>query len=99
MSITKPAGRSLTVGELIASLADVDERTPIDVTVGDEEGAVAPIVRVTASRFAAEIVVDSVDPEPLADLLADIVAGEYTLKQAKAEAVIVLRAAGYEVQA
>ena len=46
-----------------------------------------------------ESAVDSVESSPLLDLLADIVAGEYTLKQAKIAAAAALRAAGYEVRA
>jgi hypothetical protein len=98
MSITKPAGRSLTVGELIASLADVDERTPIDITAGIA-GESIPLLCVERIGRCIEIAVDVVESGPLLDLLAQIAAGEYTLKRAKAEAVDALRTAGYEVQA
>lgn len=99
MQITRPAGRGLTVGELREALADLPDLAPVNVLLGDEEGAAAPVVRVAATRFAAEIVVDSVDPADALDLLVEIVAGYYTLKQAKAEAILVLRAAGIELSA
>jgi len=98
MSITKPAGRSLTVGELVASLADVDEHAPIDVTAGIA-GESIPLLCVERVGQRVEIAVDSVDPDPLVDFIGELMSGGYTLKQAKAEAVEALRAAGYEVQA
>ena len=99
MQITTPSGRALTVGELRSALADLDDRAPVSVMLGGEEDAAAPVVRVAATRFAAEIVVDSVDPSGLISFVEDVVNGEYTLKQAKAEATLVLRAAGIEVSA
>jgi hypothetical protein len=99
MQITRPAGRSLTVGELREALATCPDNTPVNVLLGDEEGEVAPVLRVASTRFLAEIVVDSVDPTDALDLLYAIAQGEYTLKNAKVEAKIVLRAAGIEVSA
>jgi hypothetical protein len=98
MSITKPAGHSLTVGELRDALADLDERTPIEITLGIA-GERVDLLCVERAGQEVEIAVGSVDPYPLLDLLAEIASGEYTLRQAKAEAADALRAAGYEVQA
>jgi hypothetical protein len=98
MSITKPAGHSLTVGELRDALADLDERTCVEVTLG-VAGERVDLLCVERAGQEVEIAIGSVDPHPLVDLLAEIVAGEYTLKQAKAEAALVLRAAGYKVLA
>lgn len=98
MTITRPAGRSLTVGELIASLADVDERTPIDVTAGIA-GESIPLLCVERIGQRVEIAVVTVEHAPLIDFIGEIIAGEYTLKQAKDEARLVLEAAGFEVQA
>lgn len=98
MSITKPAGRSLTVGELIASLADVDERTPVTITAG-VAGESIPLLCVERIGQCVEIAVDSVDPDPLLDFIGEVISGEYTLKQAKIAAADALRAVGYEVQA
>jgi len=99
MQITRPAGRALTVGELREALATCPDSAPVNVLLGDEEGAMAPVVRVAATGFLADIVVDAVDPAGLIDFAEDVVNGEYTLKQAKAEAILVLRAAGFKVSA
>jgi hypothetical protein len=98
MSITKPAGRSLTVGELRAALADLDERTPVEITLGIA-GERVDLLCVERAGQEVEIAVGSVDPYPLLDFIGEVHSGEYTLRQAKAEAAVVLRAAGYEVQA
>ena len=98
MSITKPAGRSLTVGELRDALADLDERTNVEITLGIA-GERVELLCVERLGQEVEIAVGSVDPYPLLDLLADIVAGECTLRAAKIAAADALRAAGYEVRA
>jgi len=99
MQVTRPAGRSLTVGELYEALATCPDNAPVNILLGDEEGSTAPVVRVTAMRFGADIVVDAVDPSGLISFAEEVVNGEYTLRQAKAEAILVLRAAGIEVSA
>jgi hypothetical protein len=99
MQITRPAGRALTVGELREALVTCPDNAPVNVLLGDEEGVAAPVVRVAATGFLADIVVDAIDPSAAFGLLEEIVAGEYSLRQAKAEAILVLRAAGFEVSA
>lgn len=97
MDIIRPAGAWLTVGELRPALADLDDRTPVTLDVNGTEVGVREVM---ASRFLVEIAARGfrADSDALS-LLAEIVAGDYTLRQAKVEAAIVLRDAGYEVQA
>ena len=95
MDFTRPAGAWLTVGELRAALADLDERTPIKLDVNDTQVGVAQIV---TSRFLVEIVADdfALDTDAL-NLLVEFVEGTISTRNAKVEAELILAAAGIEV--
>lgn len=95
MDITRPAGAWLTVGELRAALADLDERTPIKLVVNDTQVGVAEVV---TSRFLVEIVAGAVAlRDGVGDLLAEFVEGTITARDAKVQARLILAAAGIEV--
>lgn len=95
MDFTRPAGRALSVGELRAALADLDERTPIKLDINDAQVGVAEVV---TSRFFVEIVADSLalDTDAL-NLLVEIVEGTIPTKNVKVEAGLILAAAGIQV--
>lgn len=97
MDFIHPVGAWLTVGELRAALADLDDRTPVKL---DVNGTQVGIAEIATSRFLVEVVAAAFAADSAAlDLLAEIVEGAYTVKQAKVQAVGVLRAAGIEVEA
>lgn len=98
MTITKPAGRSLTVGELCSAFADAAPSMSVNVTAGIA-GELIPLLCVERTGQCVEIAIDAIDHAPLIDFIGDIIAGEYTLKQAKEQARLVLADAGFEVEA
>lgn len=89
MDITRPAGRDLTVSELLDLLARAHRNDAIRLVVNDRPVGVALAVGTVG---AVEPIAEPVEP-------ADIAAGEHALKQAKEQARLVLANAGIKVQA
>ena len=98
MNITRPAGRALSVGELRAALDGLDDRDDVTVMLS---GNALPVERVTTTIGTVEMDCGErrvMDDEAL-DLLVCIARGDYSLRDARAEAHSVLEAAGIEVEA